>query len=445
MDDSSTVGSNSFITNDLIPEDAGVEDSCRAFWLRRIGQKLVWSVVALFPDEEWARDLNKWRWEIVLKIVAKFVDPTAVKTVYTKSYNGARIPFDINEHVGGARKLFVSSEIISLNCSTKVDSDVDITFFGHTYEFISAVKKVLTECCVPDHDLEKMSDIDVQSALATMFDIEFFSLQHAFEGDNATIDEECKLVPILSATTWERSQLRLHKNKYISHEKIAYPSRDLYRKFSGDCSAGYSRSSVDDEENSTRLFSDGYFTRPAYMYVADPNGSANASNSFSNEYVVQNSFRALIMVVLENIGFALEYVDPESHGLCPTLRSRAKKIAKYAERVSKALRDANRILRNNRIPVIVYDWWILAGLGREKELHLNTAFKITDADYIIKSENILRTVLVYRVGELSSKIRDAIAKIDGQVLVRGGGGSGNQLAIFAVGVLVTIVASVIPR
>lgn len=140
----------SFITSELIPKIAvyGMS-SCQTASLGEIGEKLVWPVVAIFPTAPEAIALNKWRWGWVIEIVNMCVgnnkviletqedpaDPTSTK----------RIPFELDKHVGGAHKLFVTSEIIKLNCSTKVDSDIDISFYGNADVFVDIVKAVFNE------------------------------------------------------------------------------------------------------------------------------------------------------------------------------------------------------------------------------------------------------------------------------------------------------------
>jgi hypothetical protein len=53
-----------------------------------------------------------------------------------------------------------------------------------------------------------------------------------------------------------------------------------------------------------------------------------------------------MMVVFENLGFAMVYIDPDKHGICLTVQNRAKKIAKYAGRVWQVLIDVNEICRH---------------------------------------------------------------------------------------------------
>ncbi len=439
------VARESFITHASIPIHDNTASSCNNDSLGAINRKLVWPVIALFPTKPWAQALNRWRWKIVLEIVHRFVQNPSVDYVYTKDANDTRVAFDLDKHVGGAHKLFVRSDTISMNCSTKVDSDVDITFSDDADVFVAAVKDVLGQY-VDESLAARFESVDVfemQTALAVMFDVEFFSKQHAFEGTNATVNRDGKVVPVLSETTWVRSQTRLTESGAINIA-LDYPVRDMYRDQKKRKTRKTDRTRVDDTENAFIMASDGYYTRPAFMYVAVPNSKAN--KHFSNLHVVRNSFRALIMVVLENLGFAMEYVDPHQHGLCPTMQNRAKKIAKYADRIAKAMRDANSILRKNGVAEMSFVWWETAGKGREDPNKLREAFGIT-GDVQMKEDNKLRPLLESQVRGLIDQLRIKIRDYNAKVMKRGGGGddAGNLRALVAVGVLATIVASVLPR
>lgn len=436
------IAQKSLITTDKIPLFDKAAGICSNQSLQEIKRKLVWPVIALFPTKSWAQDLNKFRWQIVLEIVHLFVDNPSAASVYTKDANDTRVAFDIEKHVGGAHKLFVRSDNISMNCSTKVDSDVDISFYDDADVFVEAVKKILTQYVDNPEDISNLDVLEMQDALAVMFDVEFFSAQHAFQGSNATVNKDGKIVPVLSIKTWDRSQARLLASRGIS-STLDYPARDMYRDKKVRKMKTINRTHADDEENTLIMASDGYYTRPAFMYVAVPNSPA--TRNLSNLHVVRNSFRALIMVVLENLGFAMEYVDPHKHGLCPTLYSRAKKIAKYADRISKALGDANRILKQYRLSPISYNWWEEAGKGREDPNKLRAAFKISSdvgmTEYNNKLRKALEDNLKILIDHLRFKIRDYNANKRGG----GDGDVGNLRALVAVGVFATIVASVLPR
>lgn len=398
----------SFISCSLIPKvSEEFPKGCRTKSLKAIYGKLVWPVVALFPDKVWARVLNVWRWSVVLCVIEKFEHDKSKQQTDTNER------FVLSKHVATRNKIVVTSDAISLNCSTNVDSDVDISFSRSADEFQDAVIQVLTERCSGCEGDERMSDQenvvqaiidqtkygsddmikwvdgcmvletnignrDMQRAFKTILDIEFFSSEHQFHGDNAVVDGQGQLVPFVTRTTWEHSKRRIETHSFgddVQVPSLQYPENDLYLR-----DGLYARACVntdpyrEEHDVSVLLLSDGYFARPAFMYVAKQYGIANTNDECApamfNVDVVKNSYRALLMVAFENMGFALEYIDHTRHGLCPTLEDRAQKIAKYARRISDALIDIRRIReRNGLLDMFEFYWWETAGRARglEKE------------------------------------------------------------------------------
>lgn len=461
----------SFITSELITGLGEGASGCQKASLEAIGNKLVWPVVAIFPTALEAIALNKWRWGWVIQIVNMCVGNNKVVLDTQEDpddpTNTKRIPFELDKHVGGAHKLFVTSEIIKLNCSTKVDSDIDISFYGNADVFVANVKAVFeTEndnrsLVFDTNGFKHMDSIAMQKALAVMLDVEFFSEQHAFQGDNATVNEDGQMVPVMSEKTWYLSRRRLEniETQAPGFQSVPYPIRDMYLNqpvYKAD------NERKDDGEIELLMESDGYYTRPVYMYVADPKGFAKPGMELTNIEVVRNSFRALMMVVLENVGFAMEYVDPEKHGICPTLKSRAQKISKYAMRVSMALKDANHILKIDKI----YDtgglfnttWWDTAGQGRDNDTFLLEAFpkvgNMLDSPMDIGNNGLLKGPLVENINvflDESMKIIETINNHDSDsnssdsTTFGGGEDSARSWATMMFLGLLTLVASASPR
>lgn len=411
------------------PDDE--RNDCQRDAIENAGNKLVWQVVALFPDEDWAKALNRWRWSVVAAIVAAFG-----ASAHTKNLDGGeQIPFDLEDHVGGAHKMFVQSDTIELNCSTKVDSDVDITFKRGAPKFVAAVKRVLGSHEHPESlgidvsSYENLADTQMQTALTAMFDIEFFSDDHAFEGDNAVVDTNCQIVPFFSDGSWMLSQKRIQDNApSMLPAEIPFPAKEMYLNGPVIPPCGFDHRA--DTQNALLLASDGYYTRPAFMYVASPHAGSGV-HGVENIDAVRNSYRALLMVAFENLGFALEYVDPEKHGLCPTLESRARKIAKYAQRVTCALEDAANISGTK----FELAWWRLAGKGREDPGVLATAFKLEKGTQTMMTsrENALTTKLEIETSALLAQIRGNTS----------GGGAGLRWSIAGPGLAVTLACAVI--
>jgi hypothetical protein len=199
------------------------------------------------------------------------------------------------------------------------------------------------------------------------------------------------------------------------------------------------------------MASDGYYTRPAFMYVAEPNGNAKSGTELTNIDVVRNSYRALMMVVLENIGFAMEYLDPEKHGICPTIKSRAQKISKYAGRVSMALHDANVILVRHGYDGVRFDtdWWKEASQGRTEDDYLYTSFNLTHiSDVAMTSENSenMRSPFVHACTKFFNEFETIIKSLPQVANTAGGGGdSARSWATMMFLGLLTLVASASPR
>ncbi len=450
----------SFIVCEHIPMEHA--NTCVDKSLKSIQRKLVWSVVSLSPTASWAIQLNKWRWSTIIKIVKKCNERAEIYTIA----DNQTTPFVLDKHVG-RNKLFVNSDIISLNCSTTVESDVDITYFYDAEQFVQNVKDVMltneaSHMSIDIQRITKATEFEMQRALTAMFDVEFFSSDHDFKGDNAVIDQNNQLVPVMSPTTWNLSQRRLISLVPTIRNLVPYPSKDLCKdhplsnKYRKDGTTRY------DKPNPFRLNSDGYYTRPAYMYVADPYSSAHSIISKTNIEVVQNSYKALMMVVFENLGFAMEYVDPEKHGRCPTVQSRAKKIAKYAGRVSQALNDIGVIFKNYGAETIIkFKWWDIAGKGRDADNGgdaIRQAFNIDPQESWSMNErpNLLRNNLEKQIIQLIEQLketysmithikrtRDASAKI-----IRSGIGGGIKNSSYGslVGlILITFISSFWPR
>lgn len=432
--------------------------------------RLVWSVVALFPEQGWAKNLNRLRWSIVLDIVDKFKENPTDYTAYT-IVGESKKPFSLEDHVD-THKLFVDSGSISLNCSTFVDSDVDVTFHGEHSRFVTAVKDVLLDAAAKSegsrvfYDKERIKEAtgqDVQDAFIAMFDFELFSADHEFQGNNAVVDAANRLVPLMSKATWELSQLRLTENLPRGFTALPYPKTDFYRETpQQDTYHPAPEPGRVDAINSYRLKSDGYYTRPAYMYVVNPSSLAHDDPAISktNVEVVRNSYRALTMVVLENVGFAMEYVDPYKHGLCPTLQSRAKKIAKYADRVSQALRDVRVILAGHGAGSYVdFGWWELASRGRDPEegpAAIERAFELDPNAYTSMHANpgLLRQNMESQITRLLFQLRNAPSTVSHVMRIRqssksvGGGDDSNIVSRYSwVGLClaVTILSSLWPR
>jgi hypothetical protein len=385
-------------------------------------------VVALFPTSEWAIKLNEWRWSAIFKLVRLFTDPEDEHPFYT-FIDGARQNFVLEEHVG-TRKVFVNSGLISLNCSTTVESDVDITVDSDSTEFIPIAREWLREVTT-ETDEGELPDDRILKALTAMFDVELFFVDHSFTGDNAVLDENGQLVPVMSKDSWYLSQRRL--STAMKKLTVLYPVTDIYRELP-DTSGLPGKVNPGDPENLYRLSSDGYYTRPAFMYVADPDSPAHNNVNIedkSNIEVVRNSYRALMMVVFENLGFALEYVDPGKHGICPTVQSRAKKIAKYAGRVSQALSDVNVICRPYGVPeAFRFEWWNVAGKGRDPSAGseaIRTAFKLDPAGSLSMFENprLLRDHIEKEIVALVRDIKVSYSFISNIKRLRGVGGNQN--------------------
>lgn len=447
-----------FVTNDNVC----VQEAVQAITKDNV-TRLVWPVVALFPEQEWAKCMNKRRWSIIMEIVKMFEpNPEVIYTIVNESIAA----FTLENHVG-THKFFVNSKFISLNCSTSVESDVDISFFAPAEEFTKAVKVVLNNQIDGDWKFDKTRINDatisqMQNALTAMFDVEFFSKDHAFIGNNAIVDHKKKLVPVMSEETWYLSQSRLQKNiPPGSFTFFIYPEDDLYR----DTIHTYSQDTETrvDTPNQFLMESDGYYTRPAYMYVADPYSLAHDDPELSktNVEVVRNSYRALVMVILENLGFAMEYVDPEKHGLCPTLQSRAKKIAKYADRVSQALADISVILKNNEAEKLVdFKWWELARHGRDAEKGPSAIREAFNLDPDAKTSmhgntELLRKILESQIIALLSQLKNTnsivsndIQKRKQRANIRGGGDATSTASRYSwagLGLIVMVISSLWPR
>lgn len=451
----SDIGSDSFITCYLIPKllDEQPIDR-RTEHLKRINGKLVWPVIALFPEKEWAQAINMWRWSVILYVVEKFNNDKSIQLTERNKR------FIINKHVGNDEKLVVLSDDISLNCSTKLDSDVDITFERSSDELEVAILEVLTNRCLGSECteisgnidviskiiLEKLTkqgneedieedikyidrfmticknpiEFDIQRSLNTMLDIELFAIDRQFKGNNWTVDKYGELVPFITKITWEHSKLRLKQyfenHKILSH--LDYPLTDLYLN-ENNYKMKYNEITAMREEHCIQslISSNGYYTRPAFMYVVKQHGIVNTENDICpkmfNIDIVRNSYRALIMVVLENLGFALEYIDPNRHGLCPTLEDRAKKVAKYAKRISESLIDIRRIReRNGLLNMFSFNWWEVAGKSRGIEIHnidsFNIAFNPLQHDKHTEmnmNTNYIRDILESKTKELLKNIK----------------------------------------
>lgn len=313
--------------------------------------------------------------------------------------------------------------------------------------------------CVFDTKIYKDMDSEaMQKALAVMLDVEFFSEQHAFPGDNATVQKDLQVVPVMSEFTWNLSHRRLEN---IGNPKlfqyVPYPVRDMY--LSQEPYESPSKERDDDGEIPLVMVSDGYYTRPVYMYVADPKGIAKPGTKLTNIEVVRNSFRALVMVVLENLGFAMEYVDPDKHGICPTLKSRAQKISKYAMRVSMALKDANEILENYNIYQFDTAWWDTAGQGRDNDKFLLQAFpqvgNMLDSPMNTGNNGLLKQPLVDNIQGFLVESVSIVTNIntpdsasdssDGTSIQEGGGDSARSWATMIFLGVLTLVASASPR
>ena len=415
----SNIISESFISCYLIPKLFDEEPiDRRTEYLKRINGKLVWPVIALFPEKEWAQAINMWRWSVILYVVEKFNNDKSIQLTERNKR------FLLNKHVGNDEKLVVMSDTISLNCSTKMDSDVDIIFERSSDELQVAILEVLTNRClgseceeisgdinviskiilekishkVNQEDIEEeikdidrfmvlcnnTTEVDIQRSLNTMLDIELFAIDRQFKGNNWTIDKYGELVPFITKITWEHSKLRL--NQYFENYKLLsdleYPLTDLYLN-ENICKIKYNEIIPLREEQCIQslISSNGYYTRPAFMHIVKQHDMVNTGNDvypkMFNIDIVRNSHRGLIMVVLENLGFALEYTDPNRHGLCPTLEDRAKKIAKYAKRISYSLIDIRRIReRNGLFNMFSFNWWEVAGKSRGKEIENINSFNI---------------------------------------------------------------------
>lgn len=467
----------SFITTTKIIELNKNSNDCQKASLQKVGNKLVWPVVAIFPEHEIAKALNKWRWGWVMKILDKCAKSAKVDLLIETQVNPEdekntkRRPFDIKTDVGSAQKLLVTSSIIKMNCSTRVDSDIDISFYGEDIVFVEIVKTVFLEMSEPSPDtvfsidMDKccpLGSIEMQKALAVMLDVEFFSNQHAFPGENAIVNDANQIVPVHSNETWKLSQQRLSalaKDPSIipKFETVSYPKRDFHladtRYFAKETST-----ETEDGEIELLMASDGYYTRPVFMYVSDTNSIAKSGTDLTNIEVVRNSFRSLMMVVSENLGFAMEYVDYEKHGICPTMKSRAQKISKYAERIAKALDDANDILKRHGLgSTNQFDtetWWKPAGKGRSEDKDLRDSFDLnleTEMKGMPKemSNNELHTLLVVKIQGLLSEMTKNIGFLESlpaAVPVQEGGGDSARswATMLFLGVL-TLVASASPR
>ena len=69
--------------------------------------------------------MNKWRWSVIIQLVRIFADADDEDSFYT-IIDGKQQTFVLENHVG-THKMFVNSGQISLNYSTTVESDVDVT------------------------------------------------------------------------------------------------------------------------------------------------------------------------------------------------------------------------------------------------------------------------------------------------------------------------------
>ena len=411
--------SESFISCYLIPKLLDEEPiDRRTEHLKRINGKLVWPVIALFPEKEWAQAINMWRWSVILYVVENFNNDKSIQLTERNKR------FILNKHVGNDEKLKVMSDTISLNCSTKLDSDVDITFERSSDELEVAILEVLKNRClgsecveingdidviskiilekitnqVNEEDIEEKikdidrlmilcnhpTEVDIQRSLNTMLDIELFAIDRQFKGNNWIVNKYGELVPFVTKITWEHSKLRL--KQYFKNHKILsdldFPLTDLYLN-EKIYKMKYNEIIPCREEQCIQslISSNGYYTRPSFMYVVKQHDIAKTENDIYpkmfNIDIVRNSYRALIMVVLENLGFALEYIDPNRHGLCPTLEDRAKKIAKYAKRISDCLIDIRRIReRNGLLNMFSFKWWEVAGKSRGIEIENIDSFNV---------------------------------------------------------------------
>eukprot|EP00873_Tetraselmis_striata_P033927 jgi/Tetstr1/454191/TSEL_041110.t1 len=329
--------------------DAMQGGECRKTHLRNIKASgndftLTWSVVALFPDQDWAKQLNLERWAIITEIINSYGTEA-----YTLGEGGENVPFAA-QHVNTSSKLFVSgSETLSLTCSTKVDSDVDVTFYGNAQtSFVPKANEIIVSLLSEQPSrfrLMKLSRTGTAGGnnakfLARAFDMEIFDNSLQFAAPHVRPHKET-FVPNMTRETWTQAQLRLSNHRWLEET----PFTQIEPPCGSDTETIQSPPDAvlkEDEAAKPRIHSDGYYTRPAYMFVAAPHDCATdtpeAPNcALTNKDVVRNSTRALLMVVLENLGFALEYLSPGHHGLCPVNRTRAGKIAKYAQRVVDAL------------------------------------------------------------------------------------------------------------
>nr|WRJ70070.1 hypothetical protein TetV2_00625 [Oceanusvirus sp.] len=393
--------------------------------------KLSWSVVALFSDKEWAKQLNLERWTIVTEIIKSFG-----AVAYTLDERDKKTDFVVGKHANTISKLFVSeSEKLSLTCSTKVDSDVDVTFYGLASVFVQSANTIIQNLLSGTDDRFQLMKLVYNGGvgnvandatfLARAFDVEIFDEGIEFPTPNVRqtrSDDGEKWVPIMTLDTWDQSQIRL--KKHFENQPLVPPLTD---------ESDITESPEERVAGEKRIGSDGYYTRPAYMFVASPNdcavpSDADAECTLTNKQVVWNSERARLMVALENLGFSLEYLSPEHHGLCPVNRTRANKIAKYAQRIVDVLcgTDGDGDVKiKTMCDGDVLNWWKGAAAGRESRDSLAQAFSGVELDEDMGKNGPLKILLEEKVTGILKIIRTNTSAARGKVGV-GGGGSGVQ-------------------
>ena len=159
-----------------IPKPQEGDDSCRYQLLEELDGKHVWGVISLFPEQEWAQNLNNIRWKVMVEFVVymeslyeaiykttstdiaeeerhekvrqtlakkedsnvddlfltdalvNFTEKVIKAKTGTSELNLDEKFFKTNQE----NKLITKedSKIVSLNCSMKVTSDIDITFLA---------------------------------------------------------------------------------------------------------------------------------------------------------------------------------------------------------------------------------------------------------------------------------------------------------------------------
>ena len=337
--------------------------------------KHIWGVISLFEDEQWAKDLNDQRWRVMKGFLKKY-------GIYYHEGDGndGRPKLKTHKFAKG----------VSMTCSTTVTSDIDISFQNteqKAVEYLVVLKKIAGYSDVNEDVSEPSNTEDDKNVTrrhrdsilqfwANAYDMEVFHNGNNVSMDSGSISKITKVDRDNAFSRWDAYKARL-----------LFPKKDPPKRREGNLSDIHASSQVKK--------TDGYFTNAAFFFHNRPNfydmkmiedNSENPRdyvrndpgdyelvdsspgvyadilnnlenntrlqepneptdnqpvNTRTNKDIITDFTEALYLVVAENIGFAIEYVDERApkfydHGLCPTPEQRFKKLKKYAGRVIDA-------------------------------------------------------------------------------------------------------------